>query len=757
MKRLLAKSEDKGLLWLEEHTLHVFQAIEKFAPSWQIDPVLAGHGAILHDLGKGHPTFQAMLIFNNMSKREYWLSQLAGADIIRKQIALREAEKTPIHRHEFSSLGFLPLFPKNEWPELVEMIVAHHKSIIKDKSGRGLLDLIRELDLEEIIETHFSHWEVWAPAAIEVAKHFGVLPQQISKTIAIDAFYFALEYCRTLGDGWSPLRGLLMAADHFGSAYQHNTNNKAKGLFAPPSFQAFHNRANGEKAHLYPLSQIAVEDPRPHTLVTAPTGAGKTDFLVRRCHGRFFYTLPFQASINSMYLRLKEDMPLADIRRLHAASMVALDSKQSKPATEEYLDMDEHIDLQQHPGATVKVMTPHQLSALVFGTPGHESIALDVRGNDVILDEIHTFNEESQRMVIQIIQALIYHQCRVHIGTATLPSLLADHLVHLLGGSNNVYQVSLSPSELSSFDRHIVHKTYQGAPIDEGSMFKILRKATREQEKVLLVANQVKTAQQWYIKIKQDPELRNYPIVLIHSRYRREDRALLEARLIALQQMPTGGPVIGVATQVVEVSLDISFDRMITQPAPLDALIQRFGRVNRKRSPLTIGKYKPIHLLMPPVKEQEARPYRLELILRSYDQFPDGEVVAENQVQAMIDRVFTELLIPEANNAYIFKDGRFRIRKLQHNPRNTIVEVLKIEGDTCVLASQVDAYSKAPFDKKPLYEIPVSETFQRWNRLRRLELGSYPLVLPDERYRFSEEDARGVIREEEVSIHTQIL
>ncbi|MBL7827104.1 MAG: hypothetical protein JNJ57_10765, partial [Saprospiraceae bacterium] len=43
------------------------------------------------------------------------------------------------------------------------------------------------------------------------------------------------------------------------------------------------------------------------------------------------------------------------------------------------------------------------------------------------------------------------------------------------------------------------------------------------------------------------------------------------------------GSILLVGTQAIEVSLDIDYDIIFTEPAPLDALIQRFGRVNRKR------------------------------------------------------------------------------------------------------------------------------------------------------------------------------
>jgi CRISPR-associated endonuclease/helicase Cas3 len=42
-------------------------------------------------------------------------------------------------------------------------------------------------------------------------------------------------------------------------------------------------------------------------------------------------------------------------------------------------------------------------------------------------------------------------------------------------------------------------------------------------------------------------------------------------------------PIVLVATQVVEVSLDIDLDTIYTDPAPLEALVQRFGRINRRR------------------------------------------------------------------------------------------------------------------------------------------------------------------------------
>lgn len=94
-----------------------------------------------------------------------------------------------------------------------------------------------------------------------------------------------------------------MAADHYASALSEKTETNLEKLFVKPNL-TFYNREND----LYPLSLISTVDSRLHTIVTAPTGAGKTDFLLRRCKGRVFYTLPFQASINAMYDRIKSDI-----------------------------------------------------------------------------------------------------------------------------------------------------------------------------------------------------------------------------------------------------------------------------------------------------------------------------------------------------------------------------------------------------------------------------------------------------------------
>ena len=701
---ILAKSRNYGNITLLEHTEQVTAAIMKFADGFLFDfnKSIALKGAVLHDLGKAHPHFQRKI-----------------QGINGKSMAANK-EYDFVHRHELSSLAFLPLFPKEEWPMLIDLVAAHHKPIKDDAGMKGILDL--DDNCRDWITNHLKEWEEWHVYGLEILKHFGFDTREITQSEAKGALEYAADYCNTKKSGWSALRGLLMSADHFASAFMGNTNGKLKPLFEKPDLSYYHNKERTNE--LYPLSNIASDDPRRHTLVVAPTGAGKTDFLLRRCIGRVFYTLPFQASINAIYERIKEVVPNEDIRLLHATSKIVVKNS-----------VDEQI-LQPLAGSAVKVLTPHQLATMIFGTSGFESIMLDVQGADVILDEIHTYSDFSQSMVLEIVKMLKWLDCRIHIGTATMPSVLYSELLHILGGEQYVYEVKLDDEMLDTFDRHMVYKIDGKEDINE-----ILKEAFDNKEKVLVIYNTVGGAQKAYSRfIDLFPDI---PKMLIHSRFRRGDRVALETKL--KKEFNGDGkeysdglmPCLVVSTQVVEVSLDISFDRMITECAPLDSLIQRFGRVNRKRNKDTIGKYKPVHVLAP---KGNALPYKKDVLEISFAQLPDnGEVLKECSLQSKIDLTYPVLDKKEIEVHLKFRDGKFQLKELTNCKKAVIVEALEIESANCILMSDREKYETASWEERLYMEIPIN-----WKTIARhipeyeqLDFGACPFVIPQKEEEYS--------------------
>jgi len=682
---------------LVTHLEQVSMVAEKVAKELLMDTDIARQGAILHDIGKASPIFQKRLYGKDNSKKVY--------------------------RHEIGSIFFLSLFPESIHSELIEMVIAHHKSVYNDARERGILDL-NKLYGTDIVDYHLNNWEEWNKTANEILESFDIKTKEISREEAKNNYLKALNYCKLEKrkfNGYSKWRGLMNAADYFASALENSTLENLKRIFKIPDL-SFFNRTN----EMYPLSLKSAKSDKPHTIVVASTGAGKTDYLFRRTQNRVFYTLPFQASINAMYKRvennLKETNPDLDIRLLHASSKVVTGNSAEEKV------------LQNLIGSSIKVLTPHQIAAIIFGTRGYESILLDLKGNDIILDEIHTYNGVSRAIVLKIVEVLNNIGCRIHIGTATMPSDLYDKILNILG-VENVFEVKLENEELEKFNRHITYKLDQWEDAKD-----VISKAISNDEKVLIVANRVKKAQDWYSELKGSyPDI---PILLLHSRFKRGDRNKKEKELLGLDD--NGNPLnkfntsdkacIVVSTQVVEVSIDISFDVLITETAPLDSMIQRFGRVNRKRSKETIGKFKPVYIIKPTEDEREAKPYDLDVLKKSYDIIPNGEVLKETELQQKIDAVFPEIDLMDIETHAIFKKTKeWKIDKLTHRKKSILFDLLEIDSVSCILESDEEKYMNAKLEERMMMEIPA-RYWQVKDLLQLKGYGNNPFIVPDNSY-----------------------
>ena len=682
---ILAKGQNNGSICLYQHLKDVAEIAEVVSEKIGLDKKTAIEGALLHDIGKTNPIFQKYLQTNN---------------------------STAIFRHEIASLFFISLVSEDKREMIIDMIAGHHKSVYKDARELGLLDLD---DNTNCFAEHSKDFDKWCPIALDILEALGMKTHPISIEEARANYEFAVRYCDANKSDCSIWRGMLMASDHMASAMESKVKIPLNHLFVKPDL-SFYNRENS----LYPLSQISTDSPKKYTIVTAPTGAGKTDFLLRRCRGRVFYVLPFQASINAMYDRIKKDLSDTDaqVSLLHSASNLKV-----KDGT-----LEESI-MQRFVGSSVKVMTPHQMASIVFGIKGYESMAIDLKGCDVILDEIHTYSDVIQSIVLHIIDILIALGCRIHIGTATMPSTLYNKIIEIMGGKEKVYEVNLADSTLVSFNRHRIYKLS-----DFKETFNLINSAIEERNKILIVCNKVKKAQEVYDQVR-----RLYPNVetmLIHSRFKRKDRVKLESELCNKFNRMNDTPCIVISTQVVEVSLDISFDMMITECAPIDALIQRFGRINRKRSKNNIGHYRPIYVIAPPTSTKEAFPYDLDVLERTYDVLPDnGDLMEENRIQEMIDKVYTDITVTNIDyGGVIFLNGKWRLKKLCHKSKSALLDTLDINSAVAITESDKEKYINGNLDVRMGLEIPVNYKAIAYKRLNQLNDGNCPFVVPDVSY-----------------------
>lgn len=687
-QEILAKSDKNGHISLYQHLKNVADIARVMAKHIGLDEQVAIEGALLHDIGKTSPVFQ------------------------KKLNATSQEKPGSVFRHEIASLFFLSLICKEHRDAVVDMVVAHHKSMYKDVREMGILDLD---DNTDCFEEHSRGFKQWCDVALDILESLGMKTHKISMEEANANYEYVINYCDKRKAACSEWRGLMMAADHMASAMETISEMPLDKLFIKPDL-SFYNR----QSELYPLSMISVDNNKKHTLVTAPTGAGKTDFLLRRCHGRVFYTLPFQASINAMYDRIKRDLSDTDaqVYLLHAASNLKV--KDGK--------VEESI-MQRHAGASVKVLTPHQMASVVFGIKGYEAMAMDLRGCDIILDEIHTYSDIMQTIVLRIIEILVALDCKVHVGTATMPTVLYEKILKLLGGNDAVYEVKLDSQTLQTFNRHQIYKLK-----DKKESYDVIASAINSNSKLLIVCNQVKRAQELYENVEN-----LYPKVkkmLVHSRYKRRDRARLETELREVFNNLENIPCIVVSTQVVEVSLDISFDVMITECAPIDALTQRFGRINRKRTRDTIGHYKPIYVIAPSEDDKEALPYSLDVLKDTFSVLPDsGDIMEECHVQEMIDQVYPKIHFQNIDfTGVVFLEGKWVLKALCHHPKSALLETLDINSAVCITEDDKDRYLCANTLERVEMEIPVSYHSIAHRNLDQLNKGSHPFVIPNKGY-----------------------
>jgi len=203
-------------------------------------------------------------------------------------------------------------------------------------------------------------------------------------------------------------------------------------------------------------------------------------------------------------------------------------------------------------------------------------------GSYLIFDEFHLYPHQEMMLTVVAMLKMLKGISRFTIMSATLSPVLLDALRDILG-AEIVCDVPGTPLDQGIF--HDVkpiqtqQRTYhiEEGPLDAEAVLQ------RMGQRTLVICNTVDRAQAVYANLAQRDDLEVYSL---HSRFFRQDRQQIEdAVLEAFSQdkAQQNKPLVVVATQVVEVGLDISSDVLLTECAPAASLIQRAGRCARRK------------------------------------------------------------------------------------------------------------------------------------------------------------------------------
>jgi CRISPR-associated endonuclease/helicase Cas3 len=284
----------------------------------------------------------------------------------------------------------------------------------------------------------------------------------------------------------------------------------------------------------------------------------------------------------------------------------------------------------------VRILTPYQLLKAPYRLSGYESLLSDCFNGVFVFDEIHAFEPERLAQILAMVKHFRQHYgARFLMMSATLPRLLRERLSDALG---SVTIITAAPSLYKNFQRHELHLR-EGDLLDAAHMQHIADVA-RKGQSVLVCCNTVKRGLEAR-RLLMGLLGGDAKVEMLHGRFNGRDRLVKEGvvRKATGSRSQNRTAIVLVATQVVEVSLDIDLDVIYTDPAPLEALLQRFGRINRRRK---IKPFAPVYVFKQPDDGQKIYdPLLVQASLRVLAEH-DGAMIDEANVSAWLDEVYDD-------------------------------------------------------------------------------------------------------------------
>lgn len=366
------------------------------------------------------------------------------------------------------------------------------------------------------------------------------------------------------------LKGLLHRLDHSSSAGISAEEAKINNF---PEKVEVYLKSKCSFTGFKDFQKKAMEYPDKNVILFAPTGSGKTEFgLNWAFKSKLIYTLPIRVSINAMYERLAKIFGEDKVGILHSDSMIYLLEKylNLERENQELEALFDSVDLAKNLSLPIIVTTGDQIFTSALKWPGFEKIYSLFLYSKIIIDEPQSYSPESLAIIIKTLEEIINLNGKFCLMSATINPLILKYL-----GDYAEYVQAYSDEELKKRCSHIIS-------IKELSILDCVDEIVEyaKQKNVLVICNTVKRSQEVYQVIKENlKRFEEIPVELLHSRFLEGQKRQKEEIVISNQRK--NGIVI--STQLVEASLDIDYDILFTELASADSLLQRMGRVYRKR------------------------------------------------------------------------------------------------------------------------------------------------------------------------------
>lgn len=353
----------------------------------------------------------------------------------------------------------------------------------------------------------------------------------------------------------------------------------------------------------------------------------------------------------------------------------------------------------------------------------------------IVFDEIHAFDEQ------MFGHLLVFLKNFPRLPVLLMTASLSEERQRAIASVRPDLNIICGPEEFERLGRYQVNH-----PATEEEVWRAVDNCAASGGKVLWVRNRVEWANQIYDTCRE--RYKGTAIDVYHSRFRYKDRSVRHRRVIDNFKRERVAAIL-VATQVAEMSLDLSADLLVTDIAPIPSLIQRMGRLNRRATPDD-----------PP----ESRPPKPALVCALPQGTPNVELPyekndlekAERWLISLVNRkkalsqydlsaVFVEFSdareydIAIAEERACFFSGLWRTRPgMTRGEGYTVSVILKADLENC---RERDQRGEPTRDWLRQHEvsIPFKEAVMRWDRVGTLRVAPREAVV----YDFNEETKEG--------------
>jgi CRISPR-associated endonuclease/helicase Cas3 len=576
----------------------------------------------LHDIGKVSSIFQGA-----RSEQRARLEGLGFA--FGPQGDTHHSVTSQVFIHDALSTDNKTSLPSTLWQVIAACAGGHHGRFLAPDPLKEARSFLKHHEPKEWHELRLTAVDTLKPYLLTKAPAIWPEPKNVSTAIAaLTGFTILCDWLGSDNNSFRPEIGADLEEYARISARRAQKAVSATGFLTPSSSSAptAFVELFADKQPARPLQEAVDAIPSEVlagsclAIIEAPTGEGKTEAALALAHrlaqisgtDELYYALPTTATSNQMFGRLQAHLRdrlglSAQVKLVHGQAFLVEDDLRLDPLGD---GTDDHAEAVQEWFGPKKrallapfgVGTVDQVELAVLNVKHTALRMIGLAGKVVIFDEVHAYDTYMTTIVEMLLKWLRALGTSVIILSATLPrarraalaraySVEVDDAAEALtypslwvfgeGANHHASPQAQQPNRSLSLD--FLHLGDEKDDVEAKAHWLVCSVA--QGGCACWMTNTVRRGQELFEAVDRIAAAENLQIdrMLLHAQYPLAEREMRERALTDKYgpqgDRPKRGIVIG--TQVLEQSLDLDFDVMVSDLAPVDLLLQRSGRLHR--------------------------------------------------------------------------------------------------------------------------------------------------------------------------------